>query len=46
VLVLHAPPDSSFTVPTLQQGRGRWFVEGADEIALYLARVHGIGLPH
>lgn len=46
VLVLRDAPESSLAKPPLQQARSRWFVEGADEIAAYLARVHGIGIPH
>lgn len=30
----------------LQQAKGRVFVEGANEIAEYLAHAHGIGIPH
>ena len=46
VLVLkETPPGMPSTVP-LQQSKGRWFVEGADEIARYLAHAYGIGIPH
>lgn len=46
VLVLQAAPtDLPSTIPT-HQAKGRWFVEGADEIATYLAHIHGIGIPH
>ncbi|MCX8091243.1 MAG: DUF3088 domain-containing protein [Verrucomicrobiae bacterium] len=30
----------------VRNAKGRWFVEGANEIATYLAHVHGIGRPH
>lgn len=46
VLVLPTAPDPTLARSPLQQAKGRWFVEGANEIAGYLARVHGIGLPH
>lgn len=46
VLVLAAAAhDLPATLP-IQQAQGRWFVEGADEIARYLAHVYGIGIPH
>lgn len=45
VLLLHAVPEVSLAKPPLQQAKGRWFVEGADEIARYLARAHDIGFP-
>lgn len=46
VLVLQeAPTGVPSTIP-LQQAKGRWFVEGAGEIACYLAHAHGIGIPH
>ena len=46
VLVLKgAPPAWPSTLP-IQQAKGHWFVEGADEISRYLAQVHGIGIPH
>lgn len=45
VLVLRAVPEASFATP-LQQAKGLWFVEGANEIARYLAQAHGIGIPH
>jgi len=46
VMVLReAPTGITSTVP-LQQVKGRWFVEGANEIASYLAHAHGIGIPH
>ena len=46
VLVLHTAPDPSLARSPLQQAKGRWFVEGANEIAGYLARVNGIGIQH
>lgn len=46
VLVLGNPPSPSLAVPPLQESGGNWFVEGANEIATYLARVHRIGIPH
>jgi hypothetical protein len=46
VLVLCAAPGPSLARPPLQQANGRWFVEGANEIATYLAHAHGIGIPH
>lgn len=46
VLLLHAMPEVSLAKPPLQQAKGRWFVEGADEIARYLAHTYGIGIPH
>lgn len=46
VLVLKdAPPNPPSTI-TIQRAEGRWFVEGANEIATYLAHVQGIGIPH
>lgn len=44
VLVLKEEPRAAF--PPLRQAKGRWFVEGANEIARYLSQAHGIGLPH
>jgi hypothetical protein len=46
VLVLHAAPDAALAGLPVRQARGRWFVEGAVEIATYLARARGIGIPH
>lgn len=46
VLVLAHPPAGSPAAPNLQTAKGRWFVEGANEIAQYLAHVHHTGLPH
>lgn len=46
VLVLkEGAPDLPSTL-TIQQHRGRWFVEGAEEISRYLAFAYGIGIPH
>lgn len=46
LLVLkEAPADPPPSLP-LQQARGHWFVEGADEISRYLAYARGIGIPH
>jgi hypothetical protein len=45
VLVLKNAPGQSPAIP-IRQAKGHWFVEGADEIARYLAHVHGIGIPH
>lgn len=46
VLVLKDAPHSVPSNIPLQQAKGHWFVEGADEIAHYLAYAHGIGIPH
>ncbi len=46
VLVLKEAPSSTPSTIPLQQAKGRWFVEGASEIATYLARTKGIGIPH
>ncbi len=46
VLVLKEAPNSPPSTLALQQAKGLWFIEGADEIANYLAHVHGTGLPH
>jgi hypothetical protein len=46
VLVLgNAPSVPPASVP-MQQANGRWFIEGAEEIATYLAQMYGSGLPH
>lgn len=46
VLVLkEAPAGLPASIP-IQQSKGNWFVEGANEIASYLAHVHGTGIPH
>lgn len=46
VLVLKdAPAGIPASIP-LQQAKGHWFVEGADDISRYLAHVSGIGIPH
>lgn len=46
VLVLKDTPKGQSSKIALQEARGRWFVEGANEIATYLAHVQGIGIPH
>lgn len=46
VLVLREAPGNLPVSPPIRQAKGRWFVEGADEIATYLARTHHIGIPH
>ncbi len=46
VLVLKEGPLVDPTHLHLQHARGRWFIEGANEIANYLARAHRIGIPH
>ena len=46
VLVLKDAPNDPPTMSEVQRANGRWFVEGADEIAHYLAQVNGIGVPH
>jgi hypothetical protein len=46
VLVLAGAPVKSPGPLPLQQANGRWFVDGASEIAHYLAQVHGSGRPH
>lgn len=46
VLVLQRAPGKLPAEVPVQQAKGRWFVEGPTEIALYLAHVHGIGRPH
>jgi hypothetical protein len=45
VLVLVAPSGVPANLP-LQQAKGNWFIEGADEISRYLAQVYGTGIPH
>lgn len=46
VLVLaEAASDLPATLP-IREAKGRSFVEGADEIARYLAHMHGIGISH
>ncbi len=46
VLVLKDAPNGLPQTLPVQQAKGRWFVEGADGIANYLAHVHDVGLPH
>jgi hypothetical protein len=46
VLGFHGVPEASLAKPPLQQAKGRWFVDGAEEIAHYLAHAHGVGIPH
>ena len=46
VLVLETVPPSVPSNFKLQHANGRAFVEGANEIAEYLAHAHGIGIPH
>lgn len=46
MLVLEDTPSDLPSALGIIQAKGRWFIEGADEIAHYLAHVHGIGVPH
>jgi hypothetical protein len=46
VLVFDDAPADLPSAPGIEQATGRWFIEGADEIAKYLALVYGIGIPH
>ena len=46
VLVLAEPSPKLPPHLKVHQAKGRAFVEGAREIAEYLAHVHGTGLPH
>lgn len=46
VLVLRGAPSGSGRDVPVQRAKGHFFVEGADSIARYLARAHGIGVPH
>lgn len=46
VLVLKDAPTGYPSSLPLQQAKGRWFVEGANEISRYLAYARGIGIPH
>ena len=46
VLVLKDAPTGLPSSIPLQQAKGHWFVEGADEISRCLAHAHGIGIPH
>ncbi len=45
VLVIEAAPAHPPPGVPLRQAKGRWFVEGAEEIATWLAHVHGTGMP-
>lgn len=45
-LVLRAAPEHLLVTPPVRPSKGRWFVEGANEIARYLARAHGTDIPH
>lgn len=46
VLVLKTPPEGRPSNLKVQEANGHFFVEGASEIAEYLARTRGIGMPH
>lgn len=46
VLVLKEKPQNPPAGVPIGEANGRFFVEGPNEIATYLAHVHGIGLPH
>lgn len=46
VLVLRGAPSGSGGDGLVQRAKGRFFVEGADAIARYLAGAHGTGMPH
>jgi len=46
VLVLKDAPPTRASPHLAQRAKGRWFVEGADNISRYLACVHSIGIPH
>ena len=46
VLVVKTVPPNLPSHLKLQHANGHAFVEGAREIAQYLAHVHGIGIPH
>ena len=46
ILVLQNAPTGLPSSLPIQQAKGRWFVEGANEIATYLAHARGIGIPH
>lgn len=46
VLVLEEAPTGTPASIPVQQAKGKWFIEGADEISRYLAHAHGIGIPH
>ncbi|MBL9142965.1 MAG: DUF3088 family protein [Verrucomicrobiaceae bacterium] len=46
VLVLHRVPDHPPADVNVQHARGRAFVEGAHDIAVWFARTSGTGRPH
>jgi len=46
VLVLKSAPSTLPAHRAVRHANGHAFVEGAREIAEYLAHVHGIGIPH
>ena len=46
MLVLKNLPAGSPAFVPIQKEKERWFIDGADEIARYLAHVYGIGIPH
>jgi len=46
VLVLKNPPAGSPAFVPIQKEKEHWCIEGADEIARYLAHVYGVGIPH
>jgi hypothetical protein len=46
VLVLDRVPANLPSHLKMQSAHGRTFVEGAREIAEYLAHAHGVGIPH
>jgi len=46
VLILRTAPRSLPSNVNMRQANGRYFVEGADEIAAYLAQACSSGLPH
>ena len=46
VLVLAQPPSGPDETLGVQQANGHYFVEGAADIALHLARRHGTSRPH
>lgn len=46
VLVLKETPNGLPSKLALREAKGRRFVEGANEVATYLAHARGIGIPH
>lgn len=46
VLVLNSAPQNVPPGIPVGQAKGHWFVDGADEIARYLAHAYGTGIPH